>query len=73
MLKEQLKNYMEAHRQEMIDDISALVGIRSDRGEPVEGGPFGAGPKAALLKAMEICAATALRRKTGTGMSGRPT
>ena len=50
MLKEQLKNYMEAHRQEMIDDISALVRIQSDRGEPVEGGPFGAGPRAPFVE-----------------------
>lgn len=70
MLKEQLKNYMEAHRQEMIDDISALVGIRSDRGEPVEGGPFGAGPKAALLKAMEICSGYGFETKNWDGYVG---
>ena len=70
MLKEQLKNYMEAHRQEMIDDISALVRIQSDRGEPVEGGPFGAGPKAALLKAMEICAGYGFETKNWDGYVG---
>lgn len=56
MLKEQIASYMENHRQQMIDDISALVRIQSDRGEPAPGAPFGKGPAAALEKAMEICA-----------------
>ncbi len=56
MLKEQLKAYMESHREEMINDISTLVAIKSDKGEAREGAPFGEGPAAALKKAMEICA-----------------
>ena len=55
MLKEQLKAYMEAHREAMIEDISALVRIKSDKGEAAPGAPFGEGPAAALKKAMEIC------------------
>ncbi len=70
MLKEKLKDYMEAHRQEMIDDISALVSIQSDRGTPVEGGPFGAGPKAALHKAMEICAGYGFETRNWDGYVG---
>lgn len=55
MLKEQLKAYMEAHREAMIEDISTLVRIKSDKGEAAPGAPFGEGPAAALKKAMEIC------------------
>lgn len=54
MLKQQLSAYFEAHRQEMIEDISALVRIQSDRQPPIEGKPYGEGPAAALDKALEI-------------------
>ena len=70
MLKEQLKDYMEAHRQEMIDDISALVSIQSDRGPAVPGGPFGEGPKKALEKAMEICGGHGFATKNWDGYVG---
>ena len=70
MLKEQLKAYMEAHRQQMIDDISALVAIKSDRGEPAPGAPYGEGPAAALDKAMEICAGKGFAVKNWDGYVG---
>lgn len=54
MLKQQLSEYFAAHRQEMIDDISALVRIRSDRQDPLPGKPYGQGPADALDKALEI-------------------
>lgn len=69
-LKEQLKAYMESHRQEMIDDISALVAIKSDRGETAPGAPFGEGPAAALDKAMEICADKGFAVKNWDGYVG---
>ena len=53
MLKQQLSEYFAAHRQEMIDDISALVRIRSDRQDPLPGKPYGQGPADALDKALE--------------------
>lgn len=54
MLKQQLAEYFAAHRQEFIDDISALVAVQSDRQPPLPGKPYGEGPAAALDKALEI-------------------
>ena len=45
---DRLDVWAEAHRQEMTDDISALVRIDSTKGEAKEGKPFGEGPAAAL-------------------------
>ena len=54
MLKQQLSEYFAAHRQELVEDISALVRIRSDRQDPLPGKPYGEGPAAALAEAMAI-------------------
>jgi len=56
MLKDQLSAYFAAHRQEIIDDICALVAIQSDRQDPLPGKPYGEGPAACLDKALEIAA-----------------
>ena len=49
-----ISQWVEAHREEFLEDIKALVRIRSDRGEPQPGAPFGEGPNNALTKALEI-------------------
>lgn len=49
-----ISQWVEAHREEFLEDIKALVRIRSDRGEPKPGAPFGEGPNNALTKALEI-------------------
>ncbi len=53
-MKEKLTAYMETHREELIRDVCRLVRVRSDRGEPKEGAPYGEGPAAALAEAMEL-------------------
>lgn len=49
-----ISQWVEAHREEFLEDIKALVRIQSDRGEPKPGAPFGEGPNHALTKALEI-------------------
>ena len=51
-MKEKLTAYMETHREELIRDVCRLVRVRSDRGEPKEGAPYGEGPAAALAEAL---------------------
>lgn len=54
MDQKRIKEYMEAHRQEMIDDICALVRIDSERTEAKEGKPFGDGAAEALAEGCRI-------------------
>ena len=56
MYKEQISQWVDAHREEMIEDIKKLVRIRSDRGEAQPGMPYGEGPAAALKAALELAA-----------------
>lgn len=53
-MKEILDLFFEEHRQEFLDDISALVAIPSVKGESQEGKPFGEKPFEALQKALEM-------------------
>lgn len=45
-----------ARRAEMISAVSRLVEVKSVKGEPAEGAPFGPGPRAALDEALKLCA-----------------
>lgn len=53
--KEQIEAWVEAHADELIEDLKTLCRIRSVRGEPEAGAPYGPGPARALAKAMELC------------------
>lgn len=50
-----IKNYLEAHKNEMIDLLAELVAIPSILGEPEEGCPFGKYPAAALNFMLKKC------------------
>ena len=54
-IKEKISEWVDAHRDELLRDIGRLVAIKSVRGEPLEGAPFGPGPRAALDEAMALC------------------
>lgn len=54
MYQKLLKEYVQQHRQEMIDDICRLVAIESVGGEVQPGMPYGDGPAAALSAAMAL-------------------
>ncbi len=54
MYKQRIDEYFERHRDEMIKDICRLINVKSVRGEPRSGMPFGEGPAAALDEALKI-------------------
>jgi succinyl-diaminopimelate desuccinylase len=54
MYKKQISDWVDAHEQELIEDIKTLVRIRSDRMEPQPEMPFGEGPAKALSAALEL-------------------
>lgn len=54
MIRKQLKEYFQQHRQELVEDICRLVRIDSVKGAPQPGMPFGPGPAAALEEALTM-------------------
>ena len=52
MYREQIEQYIEAHKEEMLADIIELCKIDSAKGPYAEGKPFGEGPFQALPPAM---------------------
>ncbi len=54
MYKEKIEQYIEAHKQEMLDDICTLCRINSERSAYQEGDPFGEGPSRALAQALQM-------------------
>lgn len=55
-MKERIVSWMEAHREELLEDLKTLCRIRSVEGVPGENAPYGEGPARALAAAMEMCA-----------------
>lgn len=51
----QISAWVDAHADELIEDLKSLCRIRSVIGEPAPGAPYGPGPAAALDRAMELC------------------
>ena len=62
--------FAEQNRENILRDISRLVAVPSVEGEPQPGAPFGAGPKAALDKALEIAAELGLATCNAEGYIG---
>lgn len=54
MYKEKIEAYIDAHRQEMLEDICTLCRIDSEKMSYKEGKPFGEGPFLALAKALSM-------------------
>ena len=44
MYKKEIEEYIDSHRQEMLDDICTLCRINSEKMPYVEGKPYGEGP-----------------------------
>ena len=62
--------FAEQNRDNIVRDISRLVAVPSVEGPPEPGAPFGAGPKAALDKALEIAAELGLSTHNAEGYIG---
>ena len=54
MYKEQLDAYLDAHKEEMLEDLKRLIRINSQKGEALPGKPFGEGPAKVLADASEM-------------------
>ncbi len=52
--RDQIEAYVEAHKQEMVQDIFTLCRINSEKMEASEGKPYGEGPAAALEAALKM-------------------
>ena len=50
----QVHDWLQEHREEMLSDIASLVAIDSARGEEKEGMPYGEGPYQALCEGEKI-------------------
>lgn len=52
---DQVEEYMNGHRQELVDCVCRLVNIPSVKGESLPDAPYGIGPKKALMEGLRIC------------------
>ena len=55
-LNQKIDAFIAKNKEQLLKDIAALVAINSVEGTPEEGAPFGAGPRAALDKTLELAA-----------------
>ena len=55
-LNQKIDAYIAENKEQLLQDIAALVAIDSVEGTPEEGAPFGAGPRAALDKTLALAA-----------------
>lgn len=62
--------FAEQNRDNILRDITRLVAVPSVEGTPEPGAPFGAGPRAALDKALEIAAELGLETYNAEGYIG---
>lgn len=69
-LKEKISDWIDAHEQDLINDTARLVAIKSVRGAPAPGAPFGEGPARALDEALAICAGYGFPVKNYDGCVG---
>ena len=59
-LNQKIDAFVAANKEQILKDIAALVSINSVEGAPEEGAPYGAGPRAALDKTLELAAGMGL-------------
>lgn len=67
---QQIDQWAENHRSEMIADIAALISIPSKRGEAAENAPFGKEPARALNTALAMCEKYGLTAKNYDNYAG---
>ncbi len=59
-MNQKIDAFIAANKEQLLKDIAALVSIDSVEGTPEEGAPYGAGPRAALDKTLELAAGMGL-------------
>ena len=69
-LNQKIDAFIAANREQLLDDIAALVAINSVEAAPAEGAPFGEGARAALDKALELAGKMGLATHNCEGYIG---
>ena len=69
-IKDRISQWVDSHRAELLRDIGRLVAVKSVRGEPAEGAPFGPGPRRALDEALALCGEYGFETKMYGGAVG---
>ena len=59
-LNQKIDAYIAQNKEQLLKDIAALVAVNSVEGTPEEDAPYGAGPRAALDKTLELAAGMGL-------------
>ncbi len=54
LYKDQIHEYVQCHRKEIVEELKELLAIPSARGEAIVGAPFGQGPAAALRYSRQL-------------------
>ena len=52
--EKEISDYIESHKEEMLNDLMELIRINSEKGEEKTGMPYGEGPYNALLAATKL-------------------
>ena len=69
-LNQKIDAFIAANKEQILQDIAALVAINSVEGEPAEGAPYGVGPRAALDKTLELAAGMGFATRNCEGHIG---
>ena len=69
-LNQKIDAFIAANREQLLDDIAALVAINSVETAPAEGAPFGEGARAALDKVLELAGKMGLATHNCEGYIG---
>ena len=69
-LNQKIDAFIAANKEQILEDIAALVAIDSVEGTPTEEAPFGEGPRAALDKTLELAAGMGLATRNCEGHIG---
>ena len=69
-LLEKIDEFAAANSERLFNDIARLVAVNSVEDSPVEGGPFGAGPKQALEEALAVASEIGLETRNCEGRIG---
>lgn len=69
-LKTKIDGFIKDNERNIVNDIAALVAVKSVEEAPAPGAPFGEGPRKALDKALEIAEGMGLATNAGDGYVG---
>ena len=69
-MKKRITEFIMSHKDEMIEDISKLIRINSEKMEACPGKPFGEGPAKALETALSIAAGYGFKTSECDGYVG---